>query len=136
MAAGVEGIPIPNGFTSWNDVPDRMLPATRVDSGKRSERTAATFVKGPLAIGWLAAIAASGHNKAVWVVLAFKSQIDRRREVWVTPPPSILSDFGVNRVNLSRAIGALERSGLLEVQRRPGRPPLVRLLTWGETNHG
>src|SRR4051812_24305293 len=74
------------------------------------------FVKGPLTIGWLAAIAASGHNKAVWVALAFKSQIDRRREAWVTPPYSILTEVYRDALGRVSVAGSPARP-------EPGRAP-------------
>jgi hypothetical protein len=130
---------LPDGFGSWDEVPDRLIPATKLTTAVPSRATAlreSGFVKGPLTVGWLDAIATCGHSKAIWVSLALKIQTDRRREIWVKPPYDILSVWKVNRVGLSRAISALEKAGLLEVQRRKGRPPLVRLIPWKGPGNG
>ena len=121
---------LPPGYASWADVPDSLIPVTVVEGGARSASSRLGFVKGPLRLDWLAAVADSGHSKALLVALAIKAQADRRHETWVTPPPGVLNDFGVSRVDRSRSIAALEKAGLLEVQRRAGRPPLVRLVPW------
>jgi DNA-binding transcriptional ArsR family regulator len=121
--------PLPVGYASWSDVPDPLLP-TQMLSGGQSRSRKLAFVKGPLPVDWLSSIAATGLPSAIWVALALKVQADRRREPWVSPPYGILDEFGVTRSSLSRAIRALEEAGILAVQRRKGRPPLVRLSAW------
>ena len=120
---------LPADYTSWSDVPDALVPVQKV-TGKRSQASLPAFVKGPLYLNWLSAIAETGSPPAIWVALALKVQGDRRREEWVSPPSGILAKFGVKRSSLSRAFQALEVAGVIEVQRRKGRPPLVRLLPW------
>ena len=118
--------PLPVGYASWSDVPDGLLPVRKL-SGERLKSSPLAFVKGPLSLGWLSAIAATGIPSAIWVALALKVQADRRREDWVSPPYGILDEFGVTRPSLSRAVKALEEAGIQDVQRRKGRPPLIRL---------
>jgi hypothetical protein len=93
-------------------------------------------VKGPLPIGWIAAALRSGDSRALPVLLALKYEADASRENWIKPPAMVLQDLGIDRMARSRAIVALERAGLIEVQRRPGRPPLVRLASWKEGERG
>jgi hypothetical protein len=101
-------------------------PADRARAARRGAR----FIKGPLPLGWLAAAAKAGHPLALPVLLALKHKTDVVRQEWVKPPASVLRLFGVDKDGRSRAIAALERAGLVEVRRRRGRPPLVRLLPW------
>jgi hypothetical protein len=120
---------------SWVGVPDYLIPVRKIEAAvgpSESRRMAAKarFVKGPILMDWLAAIANSGHAKAIHVVLAIKMQSDRYRETWVNAPYEELAKRGVNRVDLSRALAALERAGLMEVRRSKGRPSLVRLVPW------
>jgi DNA-binding transcriptional ArsR family regulator len=121
-------------------VPDRLIPA-RVVPGERTttdrqrtSRERSRFVKGPLPIGWIASALRSGGTKALPVLLALKHEADATRESWVKPPAAVLLDLGIDRMARSRAIAALERAGLIEVRRRRGRPPLVRLVPWGDSD--
>ena len=117
----------------WSGVPDALIPARRVDTAGPADRTRAAkrearFIKGPLSLGWVAAAAKAGHPLALPVLLALKHKADTLRQPWVKPPAAVLRLFGVDKDGRSRAIAALERAGLVEVRRRKGRPPLVRLL--------
>ena len=129
---------LPDGFSSWGDVPDRLIPVTKLAAMPSAVSTLrqSGFVKGPLGVGWLDGIATCGHAKAIWTCLALKIQADRRREDWVTPPYDILKGWKVSRVDLSRAISALEEAALLQVKRRKGRPPLVQLVFIPGPKHG
>jgi hypothetical protein len=127
----------------WSGVPDVLIPARKVDtSGPADRARAATrearFIKGPLPLGWVAAAARAGHPLALPVLLALKHKADTLRQPWVKPPAAVLRLLGVDKDGRSRAIAALERAGLIEVRRRKGRPPLVRLLPWraGEAAEG
>jgi hypothetical protein len=128
----VEDSGIPNGYGSWAEVPDSRVPIRLVSGsgpGKaRPSPAQRSYLKGPIPLDWLVAVTRCGHSKALQVALAFKLQTDRRREAWVKPPSQVLNDFGVSKMDLSRCTKALEQAGLLEVQRRTGRPPLVRLV--------
>ena len=130
----------PGGSTDWATVPDRLVPARVVASeragGRRASRERSTFVKGPLPMGWIGAAVRCGDARALPVLLALKAKADAGRETWVRPPATSLQDLGVGRMARSRAIGALERAGLVEVRRRRGRPPLVRLVPWREGEGG
>ena len=77
-------------------------------------------------MGWIGAAVRCGDSRALPVLLALKAKADADRETWVKPPATMLQALGIERMARSRAIAALERAGLIEVQRRPGRPPLVQ----------
>jgi DNA-binding transcriptional ArsR family regulator len=117
----------------WSGVPDALIPVRKLDTSgpegrARAARREARFVKGPLPLGWVAAAARAGHPQALPVLLALKHKADTVRQPWVKPPAAVLRLLGVDKDARSRAIAALERAGLIEVRRRRGRPPLVRLV--------
>ena len=119
----------------WSGVPDALIPARKVDTSGPEQRARAAgrgarFIKGPLSLDWLALAVKAGHPLALAVLLALKHKADVLRQPWVKPPAAVLRLFGVDKDGRSRAIAALERAGLVEVRRRKGRPPLVRLLPW------
>ena len=84
------------------------------------------FLKGPIPCHWLERAAKlSGKALHVAVALWFLAGLTRRREVKLTR--STLKRFGVLPDAARRALGALEKDGLVSVQRSPGRSPLVSL---------
>jgi DNA-binding transcriptional ArsR family regulator len=119
----------------WSGVPDALIPVRTLDplgpvGRARAARREAQFIKGPLPLGWVATAAKAGHPLALPVLLALKYKADTVRQPWVKPPAAVLRLLGVDKDARSRALAALERAGLVEVQRRRGRPPLVRLVPW------
>jgi DNA-binding transcriptional ArsR family regulator len=119
----------------WSDVPDALIPVRPLGSsgpegGARAAKRETQFIKGPLPLGWVARAARAGHPHALPVLLALRYKTDTLRQPWVKPPAAVLRLLGVDKDARSRAIAALERAGLVQVQRRRGRPPLVRLVPW------
>src|SRR3954452_6597197 len=109
----------------WSDVPDALIPVRPLGSygpeGRaRAAKREAQFIKGPLPLGWVAQAARAGHLHALPVLLALKYKTDTLRQPWVKPPAAVLRLLGVDKDGRSRAIAALERSGLVEVRRRRG----------------
>jgi hypothetical protein len=119
-------------MVNWASVPDHRIPVRVVPSLRTRDTTPprAKFVKGPLPIGWICAAVRCGDNQALPILLALKAKSDATRETWVKPPATILQALGITRMARSRAIAALEHAGLIEIQRRRGRPPLVSLVPW------
>src|SRR4051794_25871549 len=122
----------------WSDVPDALIPVRPLGSSgpegrARAARREAQFIKGPLPLGWIATAAKAGPTLAL---LALKYKTDTLRQPWVKPPAAVLRLLGVDKDARSRAIAALERAGLVQVQRRRGRPPLVRLVPWAPRPSG
>ena len=125
----------------WSGVPDALIPVRKLDpSGPegraRAAKREARFIKGPLPLGWVATAAKAGHPLALPVLLALKYKADTVRQPWVKPPAAVLRLLGVDKDARSRAIAALERAGLVEVRRRKGRRPLVRLVPWAPRPSG
>jgi hypothetical protein len=128
-----DGLPL--APEDWSGVPDALIPVgklhpPRPGGGAGADKRGARFIKGPLPLGWVAAAARAGHPLALPVLLALKHKADTVRQPWVKPPAAVLRLLGVDKDGRSRAVAALERAGLVEVRRRRGRPPLVRLVPW------
>ena len=69
----------------------------------------------------------------LWHLLHMQAKIEG--EVWLTPRLSFLAEAGLgDRKVRSRAVAELEQAGLVEVRRRPGKLPLLRLIKPAE--HG
>jgi hypothetical protein len=120
---------------SWVGVPDWKIPVTKI-APLRDARRDGLFVKGPIPVAQIAAAIASGHVKAPLMLLAVKFRTDTERADWVKLPTLLLSDWQFSASDRSRSIAALEKAGLLEVQRRKGRSPLLRLVHPRETTNG
>ncbi|HKF94008.1 MAG TPA: hypothetical protein VKB96_05275 [Gammaproteobacteria bacterium] len=89
------------------------------------------FLKGPVPLTWLASAAQlPGKALHVSVVLWFFAGLKKTRIVSL--PNKTLRLFGVSRNAKYRALGALEKAGLVVVERPPGRNPLVTLLDAGK----
>src|SRR4051794_33529350 len=125
----------------WSRVPDALIPVRPLGSSgpegrARAAKREAQFIKGPLPLGWIAAATKARHPLALPVLLALKYKADTLRQPWVKPPAAVLRLLGVDKDARSRASSALGRAGLVQVQRRRGRPPLVRLVPWAPRPSG
>ena len=81
-------------------------------------------------MGWLyAASAASRHGSGfkVAITLWYISGLHRQAKT-VKLSGSVLHKMGIGRHAGYRGLGALEQAGLVSVERRQGRSPLVTLL--------
>ena len=73
-------------------------------------------------------VALPGKALAVYLVLHQLSTIKGRKTVALTA--ARLDKIGVNRWANYRSLDALERAGLIHVERRSGKNPVVTLLEW------
>jgi hypothetical protein len=92
---------------------------------KQGER----FLKGPIPWTWLSRAAqAQERGKALHVgnALWFLAGVKRKRTVTLSSRP--LRELGVKRHAVYRALRALEKAGLVSVERHPGRQPVVTIL--------
>ena len=78
----------------------------------------------------LAAVVAAGvSGRSVGLWLAIRMQAKLEGQEWVRVRTHLRESLGfTNRAAHSRAVNELERAGLIEVQRRKGYAPLVRLV--------
>lgn len=89
---------------------------------KRGEQ----FLKGPIPLNDIAA-ASRISGQALAVLLAVHHQIALTGKPSITLPASLLAHLGVSRSSKSRALKALEQSGLITVARSQGRAARIQL---------
>ena len=69
----------------------------------------------------------SGRAVGLWLAIRMQAKLEGRP--WVRVRTHLRESLGFNnRAAHSRAVAELERAGLIEVQRRKGYAPLVRLV--------
>jgi hypothetical protein len=104
------------------------IPSVKVDAGTRGSRNR-LFVP---STAWpeLAAVVAagvSGRSVGLWLAIRMQAKLERRD--WVRVRTHLRESLGfTNRAAHSRAVAELERLGFIEVRRRKGYAPLVRLV--------
>jgi hypothetical protein len=108
------------------------IPATKVNTDARTKRQAVRDRLFIPSVAWpeLAhAVAAGMSGRAMGLWLAIRMQAKLERTGWVRVRAHLRESLGfTNRAAHSRAMAELERAGLIEVQRRKGFAPLVRLV--------
>ena len=82
------------------------------------------FVKGPLQLEWIATAARlRGSALSVGIRLWFLAGLNRSSTVTLAG----MAEFGVTRWSAQRALKDLEQAGLVAVERRAGRKPIVTI---------
>ena len=108
------------------------IPATKVDTGTGAKRRAARdqlFIPSTAWPEFAALVAAGLSGRAVGLWMAIRMQAKLERQDWVRVRTHLRQSLGfTNRAAHSRAVAELERLGFIEVQRRQGYAPLVRLV--------
>jgi DNA-binding transcriptional ArsR family regulator len=121
----------------WDKVAGDFAPAadpigadeTRLESIEmKTQRRHNRFLKGPVPWDWIArAYELPGRALIVGLCLWRLSGALGNRTV--TLGNAELKPFGIDRASKSRALDALEKAGLIRAERKPGRWPIVTLLT-------
>jgi hypothetical protein len=111
------------------------LPAARALHGLKGQKPprhkpGEKFLKGPIPWKWLM-LAAQQPGRAFHVAIAlwFLAGIKQERTVGLSN--KLMKDFGVDRHAKYRGLHALEVVGLVSVERRGGRSPVVTILDEG-----
>ena len=108
------------------------IPATKFDTGTQATRKAARdrlFIPSTAWPEFAAVVATGMSGRAVGLWLAIRMQVKLEGKPWVRVRTHLRESLGFNnRAAHSRAVAELERAGLIEVQRRKGYAPLVRLV--------
>lgn len=110
------------------DVEAMRIPSSSSEpAAPITRRSKGRFLKGPIPFDWLA-MAARQPGKALHVAIAvwFLSGLTRSSTVHLAP--SIPRQLGLSRYAAYRGLRALERSGLVGVQRQRGRGPMVSIV--------
>src|SRR3954447_14194163 len=113
--------------------PDALrLGRDEMDTGTRTRRKASRNRLFIPSTAWpeLAAVVAAGvSGRSVGLWLAIRMQAKLEGQEWGRVRTHLRESLGfANRAAYSRAVTGLERLGLIEVQRRKGYAPLVRLV--------
>jgi hypothetical protein len=125
--------------------PPSLLPLERLKwdgtadvSSPRKERAPrhpvrVKFLKGPVPLPWLA-LAGRQPGKALHVAVALWFLAGVTKSSTVALSNEVLATFGVNRRAGHRGLTALERAGLVAVERHRGRQPRVTVLAGPEAS--
>jgi DNA-binding MarR family transcriptional regulator len=110
-------------------------PSTHVHSistGRKpspnASRVEGEFLKGPIPLDWLGRASKLPGKAPLATAIAIMFEVGRRRSPQVTLTTAILDRFGVNRKAKYRGLKQLEKAGLIKVDRRPRRNPVVTVL--------
>lgn len=103
----------------------RLEPQVTPPNRQPLVRKGQPFVKGPIPLAWLTRAAAlPGKALAVGIAIWHRVGLKRTRMVRLSLS-SVEKLFGVQRDAARRGLAALEKAGLVSVQRRPGCAPQV-----------
>ena len=90
------------------------------------QRRAGRFLKGPILMRDIA-VAAKLPGKALAVYLAIRHRIDLTRSAAVKLPARLMFELGVGKDAKARALRQLEAAGLVIVERKRGRSPVITI---------
>jgi hypothetical protein len=111
---------------------DDQIPVVKRETAatrKRKTLRGRMFIRGLPWLEFAAAVRDGVSSRAIglWLAIRMQAKLDGRE--WVRVRTFLRQDLGfTNRAAHSRAVRELEEAGLIEVQRRKGYAPLVRLV--------
>ena len=117
------------GRYTYDQIPEALSEASRRRHAEQAQRRAGRFLKGPIPLSWLQQAAKlPGKAVAVSLILWFLAGVRRSaRDIRVSR--RLAQEFGVGRKARYRALVALERAGLIAVQRHSGQSPRITIKT-------
>jgi hypothetical protein len=126
----MDPLPDPDRFRLAESLTTPIKPSTRPPRHRRRER----FLKGPIPWAWLdRAGQLPGRALAVGLILWLKAGMAGKRTVRLCQ--SRPDGLGLNQDSTRRGVRALERAGLIMVQRRPGQGLEITLLDVRDRRH-
>jgi hypothetical protein len=105
-------------------IPEREVLTSVLRRAKQHHQE--PFVRGPIPVRLISAVGAL-PRRPLLVLLAIYHRIALTRDPWVTLPERVMADFNFDRKAKSHALAEMERAGLIQVRRTPGRPTRVSL---------
>jgi hypothetical protein len=131
----------------FNDLNRLRLPTAPADLGMgttptlmpsppKPKRIKGEFLKGPIPLNWLTAAAKLRGKAPLTVALAIWFEAGRKRSKEIRLTAAILRRFGVNRKAKYTALASLENAGLVRIQRRPRKNPIVTVLDLPDEGKG
>ena len=64
----------------------------------------------------------------LWLLVKWQTRVEKSDDGWLLPKRQILAALELVGPNYGIVVNRLEERGLVEVQRRPGKQPLLRLI--------
>jgi hypothetical protein len=115
-------------FDGWPPEDDLRIRRVVTTAQRRRAKRAQMFLRVP----WsqlAEEMRAVGTDRAtrLLAVLHLQNALDEPRDGWVKLRPSLLKAVGLADDNFNRAVARLERGGLVKVEKRAGKRPLLRL---------
>jgi hypothetical protein len=110
----------------WSHVPDSQIPTRKVELPSARRRKGGRFIP-PIPLGWFQR-ACQLHGKApvLACVLWYLYRLKKSKTFGLAQ--ARLNGFGISRHSKYRALEALETAGLISVERRPKKSPVVTIL--------
>jgi hypothetical protein len=99
----------------------------------QTRRVNGEFVKGPLPLNWLSSACKLSGKSPLTVALAILFEVGRRKSNEIVLTTAICQRFGVKRKSKYRGLSALEAAGLILVNRRPRKNPVITVLDVAES---
>jgi DNA-binding transcriptional ArsR family regulator len=131
----------PNSNTTWDPTRFRLGQdgAARLDRGLRRGQRASPIqdkcIAGPIDVSWVCQASRLGV-KALLVGLALWHLKGLRRDNSFLVSNLMLQEWGIQPDAKRRALGALEKAGLIAIERRGKRSPRVTLVVGNTSNGG
>lgn len=94
----------------------------------KGRRIKGEFLKGPIPLAWLSIASKLPGKAPLAVALSIMFEVGRRKQTEIVLTSAICERFGVNRKSKYRGLHALEDVGLVSVERRPRKNPIVTVL--------
>ena len=114
-------------MTSWS-IPTK--PAGTTTTSRRESRIEGEFLKGPIPLPWITTASKIGDLAALQVAMAIWWARGRRKTTQINLTTALLDRFmdTKDRRKKTRGIKALEDAGLISVERRPRKNPIITIL--------
>jgi DNA-binding transcriptional ArsR family regulator len=108
-------------------IPSRKRTSTLLNPGGK-------FLKGPIPLKWLAAASKlPGKALQIGIVLWYLKGLKKNHVVKLTSV--VLAEFGVKKDAKRRGLKVLEEAGLVSIQRRKNKNPIVTILNTELNGH-
>ena len=110
----------------WSRMPDSQVPARRVELPSTEKRKARHFIP-PIPLGWFQRACQLPGRAPVLASILWRLYRLKKSKPFILAQAR-LNDFGISRRAKYRALEALEAAGLISVERRPKKSPVVAIL--------
>jgi hypothetical protein len=106
----------------------KVFVATKADETHKRSRVSEKFLKGPVPLSWLRAVAETKCGPAFWVAVMIRHLSDLRQSKTFKASLEDLGAGAYSRYSTSRALRVLENRGLIAIDRKPGQLLRITLL--------